>query len=343
MIPINTPPLNNVAQTQNTPAKLNSCDNKPQNKGDLSIFRIVDCFQRQTEDISVKSLYERSYDSLQKEEQRLVNLFVQIFHKEEIPSREEIKEEILIQAKAFAQDPTGYIKRGKSRELIAKNIYESLTGQAIPSKKEICQTALKYTCKSETAKDLVVNAGGLTGSIVGSTFGLPGQLIGDLTGAVFTRKVFNDTEATIQAHKSLSSEQEYQDANLFGKLAKVFNQAKEILKSSEVKEKDKKNALADTTGWVIGNSVAEGLNNTIPAISGIPLKGAAVALPTVPMVVESVQRIKSGESAKSVIPEIISRHSIKAGNKREEQARSAVKNIIKEAKSGKLAQINLIA
>ena len=111
---------------------------------------------------------------------------------------------------------------------------------------------------------------------------------------------------------------------------------------TEAKEKDKKNGLADTAGWVIGNSVAEGLNNAIPTISGIPLKGAAVALPTVPMVVESIQRIHSGESA-SVIPEIISRYSIKEGNKREEKARSAVKHIIKEAKSAKLVKINSIA
>jgi hypothetical protein len=260
-----------------------------------------------------------------------------------LPTRPEIKEEIVIQAKTFAKDPVGYIKRGKYRELIAKNIYEHSTGEIIPTKKEICQTAIKETCKSETAKDLVVNAGGLTGSILGSTFGLPGQLIGDLTGAILTRKVINDTESTMQAHRNLSSNQEYQAAGLFGKLIKVFNHAKEILKSNEAKEKDVKNGIADTAGWVIGNSVAEGLNNTIPAISGIPLKGAAVALPTVPLVVESIQRIQSGESAKSVIPEIVSRHSINAGNKREEKARSAIKHIIKEAKSAKLVKINSIA
>ncbi len=271
----------------------------------------------------------------------MVDLALTIFHKEEIPSRVELKQGLIEQARIFAKDPITYIKLGKQRELIAKGIYETSTGEIIPTKKEICHTAFSEVCKSEAAKDLVVNAGGLGGSILGSSFGLPGQLAGDLMGAITTRKIINDINATREAHQKISAEVKYQESNLLSKLGQLFSKAREILKSDEAREKDRQNGLADTAGWVIGNSVAEGINNTIPMmLAGIPLKGAAIALPTVPAVVESVQRIQAGESVKSVVPEIVSRYSINAGNKREENARKAAKHIIKEAK---LMKINSIA
>jgi hypothetical protein len=120
-------------------------------------------------------------------------------------------------------------------------------------------------------KDLMVNTGGLVGSVAGGSGGVPGTLAGDWLGARMARKGLDDIEALGKAMK-IRNNPNFQRLPLRQRLSIVQRRAKGFAKGNHTNE-----LLPDTVGWGIGNGSAMGLS----AIGvGVPLKGAAVAMGT---------------------------------------------------------------
>ena len=172
--------------------------------------------------------------------------------------------------------------------------------------------------RSEIAKDLVVNSGGYLGSVAGASIGGPiGQLAGDNLGAVGTRKLTNQVYARHRAKKRLgpgaSKEQ-------------IAHRQKRYNKALERLDKRKANNLSDQIGWGIGNSSAAAL--TAVGVN-VPLKGGAVAMRTVPSIVDNIKKIRRGElspraflsqTGKDIGAKNNLVKAIREGNKREAEA-----------------------
>jgi hypothetical protein len=122
---------------------------------------------------------------------------------------------------------------------------------------------------------MLVNTGGLIGSIKGAAIGGKiGSLAGDWAGAATARKGLDDLEATRNAFK-IRNNPNFQKqplnvkARILSKRASGYAKANKKGFNSELKQ--------DTIGWGIGNSSADVLATTAPSI---PFKGAAVAMGT---------------------------------------------------------------
>lgn len=184
--------------------------------------------------ISSQDFYQ-ALSNFSPEEQSLINLAIKILNEEKLPSRKELLKEISSQIQYFAKNPTQYIQRAKNREEIANELYEVLTGNKAPSKAQIYQGIFKELSElnTEQRKDLAVNTGGFIGSIWGSSLGLPGQLAGDLIGALIIRKAIDDIGAIKEAYARLQSLEEGKQGNLPKKIKSTLKEAKQILNSEE--------------------------------------------------------------------------------------------------------------
>lgn len=194
-----------------------------------------------------------------------------------LPSKSEILKSAGRSIKSFLKNPIAATKAGLARDRNAVNTYRNLTGK---TRKQVAGNLAKLIGKGVYkggGKDLLVNTGGFAGSKIGASGGIAGSLAGDWAGAAGTRKVLDDVEATskalrIRKNPAFQRQSPATKAKIIAKRARGYAKANTSGYKKELK--------ADTVGWGIGNTAAETLNK-VPGISGIPLKGAAVAMPSV--------------------------------------------------------------
>lgn len=279
---------------------------------------------------------------------RLVN---QTFQTEQLPSRQEIVSAAVPVIKDFLKNPLGAIREGFKREKLARKGIEISTGQALPSNVELVQKGFGETLKAVAAQlkqlassdDTIVNTAGFLGSVVGgSAGGVVGQLAGDLGGALVARKALNDIKAITAGLQKVKSSPEKQ--GLLKQLQVVRATAIAELKSIEAERQKRVDAVGDVSGFAIGNASATALS-ALPGIGGIPFKGAAVALATVPKFQAADQKLQAGEDVTKVIQELVQelltipKEYVDAGNAREQQVRDLASQYIRQFKQGGAAAL----
>lgn len=141
-------------------------------------------------------------------------------------------------------------------------------------------------------EDAGVNTAGLIGSIVGGHFAGPmGALGGDLMGALAARQALTVGKAGTQAFGALKDDPTFQAARAMEKFARLVEEVNKNLQSEAVQKQLGNDLTGDIAGWGIGNASAA-VGNMIPGLGGIPFKGAAVAMATVPHLVKMRERIQ---------------------------------------------------
>lgn len=245
------------------------------------------------------------------------------------------KKQILSSAGKFLRDftknPITTIKKGIEKDRASVGLMRAGTGLGRMQAVKKIAPALSEGVYKAGGKDLLVNAGGFAGSVVGSPLGAVGALAGDWLGARGTRRILNNREIAKNAEKILT--------NLnFQRLSK--EQQKEILRKRRLgfgKKYRGEQLLEDTVGWGIGNSAATGLS---AAGVGVPFKGASVAIPTTADVAKGIRTgsrfaRRTGDKMRGVaaigvssVRKLRRRYSIRRGLSREQQAYETIKNTL---------------
>jgi hypothetical protein len=163
----------------------------------------------------------------------------------------------------FIKNPIKETQAGLARDRFAVNTMKRLTGLG----RHQVAGKLVNTVK-DPVKDMAVNAGGLAGSIVGSPLGSMGSLAGDYAGAYAMRRGIDDVASVTRAVK------ETKGMPLKDRIGDVYRKSKQYSKDTRIAQRPEYHK--DTIGWGIGNASASAMSS-IP----VPLKGAAVAMPTV--------------------------------------------------------------
>ena len=141
-------------------------------------------------------------------------------------------------------------------------------------------------------KDGIVNTGGLIGSQIGKRIaGDAGALAGDLVGALITRKALEDVQATYTAAQRIKRDRAYENLSRIKKLKALQQEAAAQAKAKRESTGDA--VFEDVTGWAIGNASATAIGSAVSALAPVPLKGAAVAMATVPKLAKLRSRLKS--------------------------------------------------
>jgi hypothetical protein len=145
---------------------------------------------------------------------------------------------------------------------------------------------LKQLAKEQLlSEDMAVNVGGMVGSIVGgATAGPLGSLAGDIVGALTVRQAATLSSVGIEAADRMRNRQDFQRASRVKKVQLMAAEIRKIYKERGEKLAD--DATGDISGWAIGNLSATVLG-ALPVVGKIPLTGAAVAMLTVPKVVQA--------------------------------------------------------
>lgn len=145
----------------------------------------------------------------------------------------------------------------------------------------------------EKIKDAIVNTGGVVGSVIGGRMAGPaGALAGDLIGAMVARKAVHVATVAHSAHEKLQRDEGFARASRLAQLKKLGAATLSDLKSEAVQEQLASDMTGDISGWAIGNASAKVIGAMIPASAGVPLKGAVVAMATVPKIVKLRQKLK---------------------------------------------------
>lgn len=161
------------------------------------------------------------------------------------------------------------------------------------AKKAIAKVAAIAAQHEGTIKDGLVNAGGVLGSVVGERVAGPaGALAGDLLGALVARKAVHVATVAHSAHQKLKVDEGFARAKGLEKLKQLGAKTLSDLKSEATQERLGDDLTGDIAGWAIGNSAAKALSSAVPAIASVPLKGAGVAMLTVPKLVKLRQKLK---------------------------------------------------
>lgn len=245
------------------------------------------------------------YSRNQKVNQLVTDLATKTLHNAEIPTNREILTVGKELAKDFISNPIRAIKEGRERELLVKGLIKSTTGKELPTNAKLLKQgftkgidAIKQN--EELQKDLIVNTGGVIGSTIGSVAGLPGKLAGDLLGAATTRKAITDISVTKTAITKARTDEVFNSLSAFDKFKKVREISLKELKDLAEKGKLTDDLVADTSGWAVGNTIAE---SAVGSVIPLPFKGAVGASVTVPDFVKASRRIRAGENTKQVVKE----------------------------------------
>lgn len=250
-------------------------------------------------------------ESNSKTDRKLASLIYKTIETEQIPTNKEIAELVGTATAEFIRNPREAIKRGKPREEIVREAVAIVTDVDLTRKEAIKRGAKKAGEKTrefieknnELLEEAAVNTVGFVGSQVGGV-ALPGAgaIAGDIVAAKAARKGFRDYRAYRKARAKLKEDEAYQKASKLEKLKMTRDQTLSELKSEEMRKKAEDDNLGDNVGWAVGNAAAEGLAR-VPGTSGIPLKGAVVAMEVVPEVAKAKERIKNGEPRGLVVKE----------------------------------------
>ena len=275
--------------------------------------------------------------------QAIAQLAIKTLKTEELPSRLEVARAMGTVTKEFLRNPVKALKEGVQREAAVREEIKAQTGVIVPSQTEILKKAGQKMTSfvkgfvKKNAEEGVVNTAGLAGSIAGGAVAGPiGALAGDLGGALATRKAITDYKALQRAKSKLADDEAFKSAGALSKLKILGAATLAELKTPEMQREIEDNVTGDVSGWAIGNASAVALG----AMGvNIPLKGAAVALATVPSVVKAHRRIREGEAAGKVIREAardlvnLPKNAISRGEDREKAVRREATRKIKGLKA----------
>jgi len=196
----------------------------------------------------------------------------QVASQRKLPKRVEMLGTVLRHPKGFAKT----LKAVDSQSVALNKARTGLGrwGQA--------KSAGKRALKTDTAKDLAVNTGGLVGSIAGGAAAGPlGALAGDNIGAVATRRVVNRRFAIARVKTRLGPT---------ATRAEIAAKTKRTTKALERLDKRKGANLSDQVGWGVGNAVAL----ATPGVN-VPLRGGLVATRTVPQISRNAKAVIKGQ------------------------------------------------
>lgn len=240
-------------------------------------------------------------------------------------------------AKDFIRNPVKAIKEGRERELLVKGLIQSTTGKTLPANSALIKdqfakgvNAIKQN--EELQKDLIVNTGGVIGSTLGSVAGLPGQLAGDLLGAATVRKAVTDITVTKSAITKARTDVVFNSLSSFDKFKKVREISLKELKDLAEQGKLTDDIVADTSGWAVGNALAESTKSILP----VPFRGAVGASVSVPDFIKASRRIRAGENTKQVVKETATEVLLKPvkmyqrGKKREQLLRTKLNSKLQQ-------------
>jgi len=233
--------------------------------------------------------------------QAIAQLAIKTLKTEELPSRLEVARAMGTATKGFLRNPVKALKEGVQREAAVREAIQAQTGVIVPSQTAILKkagqkmTGFVKDLVKKNAEDGLVNTAGLAASIAGGAVAGPiGALAGDLGGALATRKAITDYKALQRARLKLADDEAFKSAGALSKLKILGAATLAELKSPAMQKRIEDDATGDVAGWAIGNASAV----TLTAMGvNIPLKGAAVAIATVPSVVKAHRRIREGKSA----------------------------------------------
>jgi tape measure domain-containing protein len=169
-------------------------------------------------------------------------------------------------------------------ESLIKAISNSVQKLNTQVREEGVKGAVKYAAGNPIIRDLAVNTAGFAASNLGAEHGVVASLAGDLGGALAARHALNTAIALYEAYKLViaqTGDTSVKSASKLMKLQSVIVETGRLMNSPEYQRGLGEELFGDTVGFGIGNVAATGLN-AVEAISGIPLKGAAVAMTTVP-------------------------------------------------------------
>ncbi len=134
---------------------------------------------------------------------------------------------------------------------------------------------LREAIQSDAGKDLITNAGGYAGSLLGKQLGPVGELSGDLIGALLTRQAIEVGGAGKRAISRLQADEAYKAASALQKFRLLLEELNREMQSQAFSQSQSTNLFGDLTGFTIGNLTAN-------SPMGFPLSGALAASATVP-------------------------------------------------------------
>lgn len=245
-----------------------------------------------------------AYSRNQRVNQLVTNLAKKTIDTAELPTNKELLVVGREIAKDFVRNPVKAIKEGRERELLVKGLIKASTGKTLPTNTQLIKEGFSNGIDAikkneELQKDLIVNTGGVIGSTIGSVAGLPGQLAGDLIGAATVRKAVTDITVTKNAITKARTDAVFNSLSSFDKFKKVREISLKELKDLAEQGKLTDDIIADTSGWAVGNTIAESAKGLVP----LPFKGAVGASVTVPDFVKAGRRIRAGENTRTVVKE----------------------------------------
>jgi hypothetical protein len=257
---------------------------------------------------------------------------------DELPSSKELIEVGQSAIGDFFKNPVQAVKDGIKREQSARDAYKLAFGKDAPTKMQVTGKAMKAAGKKLKSvlltEDMLVNSAGFLGSVAGgATAGPAGMLAGDLGGALAVRKIVELNKAANAAQSKLDHDAAFSSASAISKIKIKGKATLSEMKTSQMQQAIEKELVGDTAGWAIGNASAAALQPFI----GIPLKGAAVAIATVPTIVVPIATRAHELRRQGATPEDATKEALKefaeAGDKREAKMRSDFTKMMKDLKS----------
>ena len=257
---------------------------------------------------------------------------------DELPSRKELLKIGQSAISDFFKNPVKAVNDGIKREQMAREAYKLAMGRDAPTKMQVTASAMKATRKKLKdvllTEDMLVNTAGFLGSIAGgATAGPAGMLAGDLGGALAVRKIVEVNKAAKAATEKLKADEAFAAAGAVSRLKMKGKSTLSELKSAEMQKAIEKELVGDTAGWAIGNASASALQPFI----GVPLKGAAVAIATVPTIVVPIATRAHELRRAGATPEEATKEAFKefaeAGDKREAEMRAEFTKRMRELKA----------
>jgi hypothetical protein len=267
---------------------------------------------------------------------KVPSLIGEVLINKQLPSKGRIFGGIKNAATDFIKNPKQAIKEGLERDRIANQIIKGQGQTRLGLTKQALKVGGAGAYKGG-GKDLLVNTGGLAGSIVGGGINpVAGTLAGDYLGATAARRVLNSGEAAAQAasirnNPNFQALQKKQQQDILKKRFKGYDQS--------INKADKGEYTQDKIGFVVGNAAATTMQRMG---SKVPLQGAAVALSTVPGIYKGMnvakQSMKEGNgflnSARkggiATMDDIQNKFSIRKGLDREKRLTDSVNAELKK-------------
>lgn len=181
------------------------------------------------------------------------------------------------------------LRKMKARDIPTNAIDVSSTGE-LESEKINVEAVAGWA--KQQLPDLAINAVGFAASKALQSHGIIPEMGGDLMGALAARQAYNVGKVGVGVVRDLRQEEAFQAANAMKKLSMVVNELSSRLQSEGVQKALGHELTGDLAGWAIGNASSMAMN-AIPGLGGIPLKGAGVAMATVPQLVKAREAIQS--------------------------------------------------